>query len=72
MLSLACESVHGACDCPMTRRAGPGPEQTTCTQVWDINQPAPSEVERDYHLVMASNVLHTAKHIARAPADLGA
>ena len=36
-------------------------------QVWDINQPAPGEVERDYHLVMASNVLHTAKNIACAP-----
>ncbi len=35
-------------------------------QVWDLNKPAPAEVGRDYHLVVASNVLHTAANMASA------
>ena len=30
------------------------------TQVWDLNKEAQPEVGRDYHLLLASNVLHTA------------
>lgn len=29
-------------------------------QVWDLNKEAQPEVGRDYHLMLASNVLHTA------------
>ena len=36
-------------------------------QVWDLNKPAPEEVGRDYHLVLASNVLHTAANMSSAP-----
>ena len=35
-------------------------------QVWDLNKPAPAEVGRDYHVVLASNVLHTAANMASA------
>jgi len=35
--------------------------------VWDLNKPAPADVGRDYHLVLASNVLHTAANMASAP-----
>ena len=38
-----------------------------CMQVWDLNKPAPEDVGRDYHLVLASNVLHTAANMASAP-----
>lgn len=58
--------MRGACNRPMIHMARPTYEQTSVHQVWDINQPAAAEVERDYHLVMASNVLHTAKNIACA------
>ncbi len=58
--------MRGACNRPMIHMARPTCEQTSVQQVWDINQPAPGEVERDYHLVMASNVLHTTKNIACA------
>ena len=34
--------------------------------MWDLNKPAPEEVGRDYHLVLASNVLHTAANMAGA------
>lgn len=37
------------------------------TQVWDIGQPAPEEVGRNYDIMLASNVLHTAPNIASAP-----
>jgi len=35
--------------------------------VWNLNKPAPADVGRDYHLVLASNVLHTAANMASAP-----
>ena len=35
--------------------------------MWDLNKPAPEEVGRDYHLVLASNVLHTAANMSSAP-----
>ncbi len=33
-------------------------------QVWDLNKEAQPEVGRDYHLMLASNVLHTATDLS--------
>ena len=33
-------------------------------KVWDFNKEAPAEVGRDHHLMLASNVLHTATDLS--------
>ena len=39
-------------------------------KVWDLNKEAQPEVGRDYHLMLGSNVLHTAADMSGAQGPL--